>query len=315
MGQCLSRWCDENDEIEVEADAEPVHNGHMVAEYPIPPKNPSDFEVVTASPTLQPTSAVAPNTPRNVHVSMFVCQNGTHSACMENGDSGGDCLVSSTSDSCGDFFSAYCDPLEDSIVADGVERLCADLGFQPEDFSILVLAWRFNVSGMCRFTREEFIGGCRRLGVDSAPMLSDKLSVISSEAVADRNTFRNLYQWSYRFALDPTAGQRTLPVDVAIAMWRVVFSVPRGSSGVARAASWVVPMWLEFVEQHSGVRGITRDTWDMFFNFVESLDDSSGMSGYDETEAWPSLFDDFVKWSHTRPRSIPTAWPDIDADS
>ena len=35
------------------------------------------------------------------------------------------------------------------------------------------------------------------------------------------------------------------------------------------------------------------DTWDLFLPFALSVD--SDLSGYDENEAWPSLFDDFVE--------------------
>ena len=41
------------------------------------------------------------------------------------------------------------------------------------------------------------------------------------------------------------------------------------------------------------VRGISRDTWNMFLNFTETV--SNDLSVYDEDEAWPSLFDDFVE--------------------
>jgi DCN1-like protein 3 len=312
MGKCLSRWCDD----EVDDRGEPVRNGHTVAgQNETPQKEPVDVVAAGTGHKLQPNAEGTPNTPRSVHVTMFVCQNGTHVANSGCGSSagGGDCSSSDdVSDGCNGLFDSYRDPTEDCILADGVERLCVDLGVQPDDFAVLVLAWRFNVAAMCRFTRNEFVDGCRRIGVESLSTLSGKLPLIVSEVMDDRNAFRSLYQWSYRFALDPSAGQRTLPVDVAAAMWRVVFSMLSGGGPpVARSAAWLVPLWLEFVEHHSGVRGITRDTWDMFLNFVESLGDSaSGLAAYDETEAWPSLFDDFVKWSHTRPRTVPTAWPD-----
>merc|ERR1712079_494137 len=41
------------------------------------------------------------------------------------------------------------------------------------------------------------------------------------------------------------------------------------------------------------VKGITEDTWDLFLPFALSV--RSDLSGYDENEAWPSLFDDFVE--------------------
>ena len=37
------------------------------------------------------------------------------------------------------------------------------------------------------------------------------------------------------------------------------------------------------------MRGIPRDTWNMFLNFVNTV--GSDLSQYDDAEAWPSLFD------------------------
>ena len=37
------------------------------------------------------------------------------------------------------------------------------------------------------------------------------------------------------------------------------------------------------------MRGIPRDTWNMFLNFVNTV--GSDLTQYDDTEAWPSLFD------------------------
>lgn len=42
------------------------------------------------------------------------------------------------------------------------------------------------------------------------------------------------------------------------------------------------------------VRGISRDTWNMFLYLAESLDED--LSNYNDNEAWPSLFDDFVDY-------------------
>ena len=39
--------------------------------------------------------------------------------------------------------------------------------------------------------------------------------------------------------------------------------------------------------------GISGDTWDLFLPFALLVD--ADLSGYDENEAWPSLFDDFVE--------------------
>ena len=72
---------------------------------------------------------------------------------------------------------------------------------------------------------------------------------------------------------------------MAMSLWQLVFS-PREPPILAN--------WLKFLQSHSDtVRGISRDTWNMFLNFTETV--STDLSVYDEDEAWPSLFDDFVE--------------------
>lgn len=41
-----------------------------------------------------------------------------------------------------------------------------------------------------------------------------------------------------------------------------------------------------------------RDTWLMFLHLMDAVGDD--LSRYDDNEAWPSLFDDFVEWANDR---------------
>ena len=50
---------------------------------------------------------------------------------------------------------------EDAILIQGVESLCQDLELRPEEFNVLVFAWKCRAEQMCRFTRQEFLNGCR----------------------------------------------------------------------------------------------------------------------------------------------------------
>ena len=185
-------------------------------------------------------------------------------------------------------FEMYKDPNEDAILPDGVERLCADLEIKPDELRILVLAWKFQVDAMCRFSRDEFVNGCKSLKVDSIAGIQQKFVDMLSE-LKNKEMFKDLYRWSYKLVLDADAGQRTLPIDMAIILWKLVFSETQSNQTM-------LTRWLEFLECHrQTVRGITKDTWDMFLNFLESVNED--LSGYDDTEAWPSLFDDFVEWT------------------
>ncbi|XP_046813399.1 DCN1-like protein 3 [Vespa crabro] len=183
-------------------------------------------------------------------------------------------------------FDQYKDLHEDVILADGIERLCNDLQLFPDEFKVLVLAWKLNAEQMCQFTRQEFITGLKAMRVDSIRGIQARLPEIVQELTVNSDLFKDLYRFTFRFGLDVTSGQRILPADMAIVLWRLVFTIREPP---------LLTRWLKFLECHH-VRGIPRDTWNMFLNFAESIGDDLG--AYDDAEAWPSLFDDFVEYEN-----------------
>lgn len=184
-------------------------------------------------------------------------------------------------------FDVYKDTHEDLILAEGIEKLCKDLEVKPEDFKVLVLAWKFGAEQMCRFTREEFYRGMRELKTDNVKGIQARLPDCVAEVLSDPIMFKDLYRFAFRFGLDTELGQRILPVEMANSLWRVVFSQREPA---------LLNRWIHFLEAHPHIRGIPRDTWNMFLNFVETVDND--LSTYDDTEAWPSLFDDFVEYEN-----------------
>ena len=181
-------------------------------------------------------------------------------------------------------FDHYKDSTCDCILADGVERFCEDLDVKPDAFIVLLLAWKLNAEAMCVFTRDQFVRGCQSMKVDSVKGIQSKFPDLLAE-VQNKSTFKEMYKWTYKFGLDHEAGQRTLPLDMAVSLWKLVFSQQEPKT---------LPRWLNFLQKHQNIRGISRDTWDMFLNFVDQVGDD--LSTYDDTEAWPSLLDDFVEY-------------------
>lgn len=181
-------------------------------------------------------------------------------------------------------FEKYRDADDDAVLAEGIVRLCRDLGVRPEEFRVLLLAWKFGARQMCRFSREEFLSGCRALRADSALALRARFPDMREEA-RDPARFRDLYRFTFKFGLE--AGQRVLPTEMAAQLWRLVFS---------ESPPAVLERWLAFLEGHPEVRGITGDTWNMFLHFADTA--GRDLSTYDDAEAWPSLFDDFVEFEN-----------------
>ncbi|KAL9917662.1 defective in cullin neddylation 1 domain containing SCCRO3 [Glossina fuscipes fuscipes] len=188
-------------------------------------------------------------------------------------------------------FEEYKDPDEDMILAEGIERLCRDLNYQPDEFAILVLAWCLDASQMCRFTRPEFIEGLHKMRADTIDTIRKRLEQTIETLKVDSELFKQLYRFTFRFGLEPD--QRILSLDMAISLWKLVFTVHTPE---------LLNNWVHFLEQHPSIRGIPKDTWNMFLNFSEQCD----IYNYDDTEAWPSLFDDFVDYEKARLETLQT---------
>lgn len=184
-------------------------------------------------------------------------------------------------------FEVYKDEDEDSILEEGIEQLCKDLQVSPDEFKVLVLAWKLNTEQMCRFTRQEFVTGLKKIRADSVKTLQARLPELVSEVESSDDSFKNLYRFTFKFGLDSASGQRILPIDMAIVLWKLVFTVREPP---------VLDRWLNFLKKHEQYRGIPKDTWNMFLNFSETV--GNDLSSYDDNEAWPSLFDDFVEYEN-----------------
>lgn len=91
-------------------------------------------------------------------------------------------------------FETYKDASEDLILIDGIEKLCSDLQMSPEEFRILILAWKCDAHQMCRFTRSEFANGCQTLQVDSVSSMRNKLTDVAYDLSYNVDEFKSLYR-------------------------------------------------------------------------------------------------------------------------
>lgn len=188
-----------------------------------------------------------------------------------------------------ELFRRYKDEREDAILEEGMERFCNDLCVDPTEFKVLVLAWKFQAATMCKFTRTEFFEGCKAIHADSIEGICARFPSLLNEAKQEEK-FKDLYRFTFQFGLDSEEGQRSLHREIAIALWKLVFTQNKPP---------ILDHWLHFLNENpSGIKGISRDTWNMFLNFTQVI--GPDLSNYSEDEAWPSLFDTFVEWEMER---------------
>lgn len=98
-------------------------------------------------------------------------------------------------------FEKYKDIENDAILSEGIIRLCEDLGYNPTDFEVLVLAWSLNASRMCCFTRSEFIQGLQKMNADSIETIRIYLRELVQLLKQDTEKFKNFYRFTFGYNL------------------------------------------------------------------------------------------------------------------
>ncbi|RLN55064.1 hypothetical protein BBJ29_006417 [Phytophthora kernoviae] len=186
------------------------------------------------------------------------------------------------------WFNTYVDPDddEDTINEEGILKFCEDIGVDPQDIVVLVIAWKMGAAYMCAFTRKEWTKGMEVMDCDSIAKLKAKIPKLR-EAIGSNAEFKKFYSFCFGFSKEP--GQKSLSIDIATAMWELLLSTRYDK---------LTKSWLNFLAEKKPVKGVTRDTWDLLIDFFVKVNDS--YDNYDENEAWPVLIDDYMAWIETK---------------
>lgn len=157
-----------------------------------------------------------------------------------------------------------------------------DLGIEPENIIMLVLAFRMDAKQMGFFKLDEWVKGMTYLQCDTIEKLRSKFDLLTA-SLTDPATFKNIYRFAFDFSLEN--GNRSLDKPTAMALMTLLLE-----------GRWsLFPEFMQFLEQ-SKFRGMNKDQWYNVYEFSRYV--LPDLSNYDEDGAWPVLLDEFVEWYH-----------------
>ncbi|KAB0343627.1 hypothetical protein FD754_020553 [Muntiacus muntjak] len=169
---------------------------------------------------------------------------------------------------------------DDVVGPEGMEKFCEDIGVEPENVVMLVLAWKLDAQNMGYFTLQEWLKGMTSLQCDTTEKLRNTLDYLRS-LLNDSTNFKLIYRYAFDFAREKD--QRSLDINTAKCML-----------GLLLGKIWpLFPVFHQFLEQ-SKYKVINKDQWCNVLEFSRTI--NLDLSNYDEDGAWPVLLDEFVEW-------------------
>eukprot|EP00112_Aurelia_sp_Birch-Aquarium-sp1_P018663 Seg4480.1 transcript_id=Seg4480.1/GoldUCD/mRNA.D3Y31 product="DCN1-like protein 5" protein_id=Seg4480.1/GoldUCD/D3Y31 len=166
------------------------------------------------------------------------------------------------------------------IGPDGIEQFCKDLGVDPNDIVMLVVAWKLSAENMGFFKLSEWKSGMTFLGCDSLLKLKSKLDGLRAY-LKDTSNYKKIYRYAFDFCRDKD--QRSLDIETGKAMLSLLL----------RDIWPQIDIFLEYLNQ-TRHKVINRDQWNSILEFIRTVDRS--FTNYDVEGAWPVLLDEFVEY-------------------
>ncbi|XP_039607120.1 DCN1-like protein 4 isoform X2 [Polypterus senegalus] len=88
---------------------------------------------------------------------------------------------------------------DDVVGPEGMEKFCEDIGVEPENVVMLVLAWKLDAQNMGYFTLQEWLKGMGTLQCDTTEKLRNSLDYLRS-VLNEPTNFKLIYRYAFDFA-------------------------------------------------------------------------------------------------------------------
>ncbi|XP_037088155.1 DCN1-like protein 5 [Pollicipes pollicipes] len=182
---------------------------------------------------------------------------------------------------CLEWFREYTTADEPDLLGpEGMERFCEDIGVEPENVVMLVIAWRMDAKNMGFFTVQEWLHGLSQLQADSVDKLRCRIDCLRA-LLEHPDTFKSIYRFAFDFARDKD--QRSLDIEIGRALLQLLLG-----------KNWPIYGSFHKYLERCKYRVVNKDQWNNILEFSRTI--APDMANYDENGAWPVMLDEFVEW-------------------
>jgi DCN1-like protein 1/2 len=201
-----------------------------------------------------------------------------------------------------EIFDKFADPSDpQKIDINGTMNYLASLKIEPEHPKALFLAYLLNSPSVGVFERQSFLSQWALVKCTSLKQMTTYIDTFYDDIIAGKSTvvinqrrasFQNLYNFTFGFLME-LQNQKLLDVELAIDYWKLLFPLIIDDNTVLKR----LDQWYGFV-QTVHKRSFSKDSWSMFYLFVEDImkSDPVAFSQYDEMASWPSVIDEFIEY-------------------
>jgi len=175
--------------------------------------------------------------------------------------------------------------------------LLGELQIALDDVGALIFSEIVQSPSLGKITREGFVDGWTDVNVDSQPTMRTLVQQRRSALSTDPRLFKRVYEHTFQLALSP--GAKTLPLELAVEFWKMLFTAPAYEWRTARTP-WL-DWWLEF-QTEKRTKAVNKDLWKQTLNFAKETVEDDGLGFWNEESSWPSVIDEFVEWVKTEKR-------------
>ncbi|CAN6623933.1 defective in cullin neddylation protein 1 [Trichomonascus vanleenenianus] len=185
-------------------------------------------------------------------------------------------------------FNKYKEPNGKEIGIDGTIQYIQDLGLELEDPVVLAICTELKAPAQGSFTKEGFIEGWKALGCDSLAKMKKQIPVLRTKFENDDAYFTSVYRYTFLYYL--TEGQKVLSFEIASQLWEMLL----------KSRYRELPKWFDFLNQEYANKNISKDTWNMIWDFAKYHKTDPKLENYDIEGSWPTIIDEYVEYLQAR---------------